>query len=75
MSSSIENIYEQYIKPLSQEQQRLLLDVLRNELDNATDSAKRRNILDLHGLGKEIWQGIDAEEYVRELRGEWEDRR
>jgi len=33
MSSSIENIYELYIKPLPREQQRLLLEVLRNELD------------------------------------------
>jgi hypothetical protein len=75
MSSSIENIYERYIKPLPREQQRLLLEVLRNELDNATDSTKRRSILDLHGLGKEIWQGIDPKEYVRKLRGEWEERR
>jgi hypothetical protein len=71
MSSGIENIYEQYIKPLPREQQRLLLDVLRAELDNGTNSTKPRSILDLHGLGKEIWQGVDPQEYVRELRDEW----
>lgn len=75
MSSTIEAIYEQYIKPLTREQQRLLLDVLRDELENATDSTKPHSILDLHGLGKEIWQGIDPQEYVSELRGEWKERR
>ena len=52
MSKSIENIYELYIKPLPREQQRLLLEVLRNELDSGRESTKRRSILDLHGLGK-----------------------
>ena len=75
MSSSIESIYELYIKPLPREQQRLLLDVLRNQLENVDDNGHTHSILDLHGLGKEIWQDIDAEEYVRKLRGEWEERR
>jgi hypothetical protein len=30
-------------------------------------------ILQLVGLGKEIWEGIDADEYIRELRSGWED--
>lgn len=29
-------------------------------------------ILALRGLGKEIWVGEDADEYVRRVRGEWE---
>ena len=27
---------------------------------------------DLHGLGSEIWEGEDAQEYVNRLRYEWE---
>ena len=27
---------------------------------------------DLHGLGSEIWEGEDAQEYVNRLRDEWE---
>lgn len=75
MSSTIENIYEQYIKPLLREQQRLLLDVLRNQLENGDDNGQPHSILELHGLGKEIWQGIDPDEYVGKLRGEWDERR
>jgi hypothetical protein len=29
-------------------------------------------ILAMSGLGKEIWQGIDADEYVRQLREGWQ---
>ena len=29
-------------------------------------------ILALYGLGKEIWEGVDPDEYVRELREGWE---
>ncbi len=32
---------------------------------------QRRSILELKGLGKEIWQGIDAQEYVDQERASW----
>jgi hypothetical protein len=28
----------------------------------------------LHGLGKEIWNNIDAQQYVHEMRQEWDYR-
>lgn len=28
--------------------------------------------IDIRGVGKEIWDGIDAQEYVNRLRDEWE---
>lgn len=30
------------------------------------------NLLQLKGLGKNIWSGIDAQKYIDELREEWE---
>jgi hypothetical protein len=72
MSSSTRNIYEEHIKPLPREEQVQLLDLLRNELEN--DSDNEHSILDLHGLGKEIWQGVDPMDYVSKLRDEWEER-
>ena len=44
------------------------------KLESGDDNVRRHSILELHGLGKEIWQGVDPEEYVRELRGEWKER-
>lgn len=32
------------------------------------------SILDLRGLGKEIWAGVDPKKYIDELRDEWDDR-
>ena len=42
----------------------------------ATESerAPRRSLMELEGLGKEIWEGVDAAEYIRELRDEWNHR-
>ena len=39
----------------------------------------KHSIMELHGLGAEIWKDekgdlIDAQEYVNELRGEWDHR-
>lgn len=28
----------------------------------------------LRGLGREVWQGVDPVEYVRQLRSDWDDR-
>ena len=35
----------------------------------------KRSILELRGLGKEIWKGVDAQAYVEGLRKEWEYRK
>lgn len=33
-----------------------------------------RSLLELEGLGAEIWVGVDAQGYVGALRDEWEHR-
>lgn len=32
----------------------------------------RRSITELRGLGKDVWQGIDAQEYVNQERDAWD---
>ena len=32
----------------------------------------RYHITELRGLGKEVWQGIDAQEYIDQERDSWE---
>jgi hypothetical protein len=41
---------------------------LKKQLRNAPDAPKR-SILELKGIGKDMWRGIDVEEYIREMRG------
>lgn len=36
-------------------------------------TVQRHSILELRGLGKEIWQGIDAQEYVDRERDSWHE--
>ena len=35
--------------------------------------ADEHSILELQGLGKDLWAGIDAQEYVDEERSSWDD--
>ena len=41
-------------------------------LSNALESSKPLSILDLQGLGKELWEGIDPAEHVRRERTSWD---
>ncbi len=69
---TVEEIYQQYIKPLpDKEKLRLIAKV---SVDLAETEKPKRSLLELEGLGKEIWEGIDAQEYVNELRNEWDHR-
>ena len=37
----------------------------------ARPSQPRHSIMELRGLGKEIWEGIDAQEYINQERASW----
>jgi len=53
------------------EQFRLLSDLAEYlSLHGATETGT--SILELQGLGKEIWQDIDAQEYVDRERASWD---
>lgn len=50
-----------------------LVDWYRNEYTKkAPKRSVKDSILELRGLGKEIWKGVDPDEYIRELREGWE---
>lgn len=68
-----EEIYQQYIKPLPNSEKIRLIVKVSTDLAE-TENKPKRSIMELHGLGAEIWKGIDAQEYVNELRNEWEHR-
>jgi hypothetical protein len=44
---------------------------LIEELAGRSGGAESVSILELCGLGQEIWQGIDAQEYVMRERASW----
>ncbi len=55
-----------------EEQMRLIEDLSKLIRQRVTLTPKpKRSILELEGLGKEIWNGIDAQEYVNQERNSW----
>jgi len=65
---------------LSAEERRTLIKMLVDTLPDSQipteleSPRKKRSLLELAGLGVEIWEGIDAQEYVNQLRSEWDHR-
>jgi len=51
------------------ERQRLM------EALSQAEPVQRRHVTQLRGLGKEIWQGRDAQEYVNSERDAWDGSR
>lgn len=74
-TASLDQLYEQQIRPLPRAERLLLLVKIAQELADADTPAEGEpTLLELEGLGAEIWQGIDAQRYVDELRDEWDRR-
>lgn len=58
------------------ERRNMMLDnKRRHEERGAEEPRRKRQLTELRGLGKEIWAGIDAQEYVNEMRDEWDQPR
>ena len=73
---TVEQLYEQQIKPLPAAERLRLVVMIAHDLATTTisETPRQRSLLELEGLGAEIWGGIDAQEYVNELRQEWDHR-
>jgi len=56
---------------LSPEEQLRLIEELKARASEGTAHTPRHSIMELRGLGKEIWQGIDTTEYIRNERASW----
>ena len=59
------------VQSLTPADQLRLLEELAALVRRQVAARPRRSILELQGLGKEIWWGIDAQEYVDRERASW----
>lgn len=64
----------QEIRTLPVEDRKRLITLIVDTFTESDEPVKKHSLLELRGLGKEIWEGIDAKEYVDELRREWDHR-
>jgi hypothetical protein len=72
---SIQEIYELHIRPLPARERLRLVEMIERDVASENEPTQpARSLLELEGLGAELWQGIDAQEYVNSLRDEWDHR-
>ena len=74
MSSSSRPTYEEILaeaQGLDLEQQLRLLEGLAVVVRRAAGNRRQHSILELQGLGKGTWQGVNAQEYVHQERSAW----
>jgi len=78
VSQTLNNFYSRHIRSLSISDRLRLLEMIARDVAEEehiqTGGGKKGSIMNLHGLGAEIWQGVDAQAYVNELRKEWDHR-
>ncbi|MGA7341054.1 MAG: hypothetical protein WBE72_07800 [Terracidiphilus sp.] len=56
---------------LSREERLRLIEELAARTAGEPSPEPPSSILELCGLGKEIWEGVDAQEYVNRERSSW----
>jgi hypothetical protein len=59
------------VATLSREEQLRLIAELTAQATQGPTAELEHSIMELCGLGKEIWEGIDAQEYVNQERASW----
>ena len=59
------------VQHLAPEEQLRLLSELAAMVRRRVGRPHRHSVLELQGLGKEVWDGVDAQEYVNRERASW----
>jgi plasmid stability protein len=60
------------LRSLAETEHRSLTQQVIHLLGQAVEEQEPRSLLELKGLGKESWQGIDAARHVAEERAAWD---
>jgi hypothetical protein len=65
--------YVRGIQGLRPEEQLSLVEIISVRLKKTLGRKRgKHSVMELEGLGADIWQGIDAQEYVNEERESWD---
>jgi hypothetical protein len=60
------------IEQLSPEEKRQLIEYVVRDLQQTPSVPVRLSWKDARGLGKDIWEGVDVDQYIDALRHEWD---
>jgi hypothetical protein len=68
----VDKILEE-IRMLSLDERKQLMKLMVDMLSETPQTPSQKHSLrELRGLGKEIWEGIDAQDYIDQQRNEWD---
>lgn len=67
---NIDQLYERQIKALPRAAKLRLLARISEDLTN-NDAEETLSIMGLHGLGAELWRGINVEAFIDAERNSW----
>ncbi len=56
---------------ISEIEKLLLVDVVKTGISSLATGLP--SLLSLRGLGKEVWENVDAQAYIKKMRNEWKD--
>lgn len=70
---TFETIIEE-VRLLPIAQRKALISAIVDTFTDPVPSLPQHSLLELEGLGKEIWEGVDPQTYIDELRDEWDHR-
>lgn len=76
-SDRVRDLYERHVRALTNAERLQLVALVTTEMAESAEPSPepaKRSLLELRGLGKEIWEGVDPDTYVRQLRNEWNHR-
>lgn len=66
-----DELYEK-LRERARRQRRSVAQEVTQLLEDALKEPEKLSLMELEGLGKEIWEGIDAGEYVEAERASWD---
>lgn len=69
--SDYEEVLDQ-ARELSLVDQARLVEALSKLVRARIQAWPKHSIMELEGMGKELWRGIDVEKYIEEERNSWE---
>jgi hypothetical protein len=70
-ASGVSRVYDEHIRTLPVEQRLQLLALIAGELASEgmpTLDGERHSLAELYGIGEGVWSGVDAQEFVNQLR-------
>ena len=68
-----EEVYERHVRALPAAERLRLLAIVADDLAHsptASEPRAKRSVMELHGLGSEVWKGVDPDAYVEHLRSD-----